>query len=145
MGWCTEELPEGRPRHLLGISEPDDIFTAVENGADTFDCVAPTRLARHGGIYTLDGRVNMTRAQFRHDHSPLDPGGYSEVSREYSRAYIHHLFKAKEFLGQTLLTLHNLAFVVRLVDDVRAAMAAGPDEYLAFKTEFMGRYYAQKR
>ena len=145
VGWCTEELPEDRPRHLLGISEPDDIFTAVENGADTFDCVAPTRLARHGGIYTLDGRVNMTRAQFRHDHSPLDPGGFSEVSREYSRAYIHHLFKAKEFLGQTLLTLHNLAFVVRLVDDVRAAMAAGPDEYLAYKTEFMGRYYASKR
>ncbi|MGW8592419.1 tRNA guanosine(34) transglycosylase Tgt [Dietzia sp. NPDC055343] len=145
VGWCTEELPEDRPRHLLGISEPDDIFTAVENGADTFDCVAPTRLARHGGIYTLDGRVNMTRAQFRHDHSPLDPGGFSEVSREYSRAYIHHLFKAKEFLGQTLLTLHNLAFVVRLVDDVRAAMAAGPDEYLAYKTEFTGRYYAQKR
>ncbi|MBP0657107.1 tRNA-guanine transglycosylase, partial [Mycobacterium tuberculosis] len=68
VGWCTEELPEDRPRHLLGISEPDDIFTAVENGADTFDCVAPTRLARHGGIYTLDGRVNVTRAQFRHDH-----------------------------------------------------------------------------
>ena len=142
VGWCTEELPEDRPRHLLGISEPDDIFTAVENGADTFDCVAPTRLARHGGIYTLDGRVNMTRAQFRHDHSPLDPNGFSEVSLEYSRAYIHHLFKAKEFLGQTLLTLHNLAFVVRLVDDVRAAMAAGPDAYLAYKTEFMGRYYA---
>ena len=84
----------------------------------------------------------MTRAQFRHDHSPLDADGFSEVSREYSRAYIHHLFKAKEFLGQTLLTLHNLAFVVRLVDDVRAAMAAGPDEYLAYKSEFMGRYYS---
>lgn len=142
VGWCTEELPEDRPRHLLGISEPDDIFTAVENGADTFDCVAPTRLARHGGIYTLNGRVNITRAQFRHDHTPLDPEGPSEVSREYSRAYLHHLFKAKEFLGSTLLTLHNLAFVVRLVDEVRAAMDAGPDEYLAYKAEFLGRYYS---
>jgi queuine tRNA-ribosyltransferase len=142
VGWCTEELPEDRPRHLLGISEPDDIFTAVENGADTFDCVAPTRLARHGGIYTLDGRVNITRAQFRHDHTPLDPEGPSEVSREYSRAYLHHLFKAKEFLGSTLLTLHNLAFVVRLVDEVRAAMAAGPDEYVAYKEQFLGRYYS---
>ncbi|MFN3601496.1 MAG: tRNA guanosine(34) transglycosylase Tgt [Dietzia sp.] len=142
VGWCTEELPEDRPRHLLGISEPDDIFTAVENGADTFDCVAPTRLARHGGIYTLDGRVNVTRAQFRHDHTPLDPEGPSEVSREYSRAYLHHLFKAKEFLGSTLLTLHNLAFVVRLVDEVRAAMEAGPDEYATYKAEFLGRYYS---
>ena len=114
----------------------------MENGADTFDCVAPTRLARHGGIYTLDGRVNITRAQFRHDHTPLDPEGPSEVSREYSRAYLHHLFKAKEFLGSTLLTLHNLAFVVRLVDEVRAAMAAGPDVYMAYKEQFLGRYYS---
>lgn len=141
VGWCTEELPEDRPRHLLGISEPDDVFTAVENGADTFDCVAPTRLARHGGIYTRDGRINVVKARYRDDHSPLDPETGSPVGSEYSKAYLHHLFKAKEFLGATLCTIHNLHFVVRLVDDVRAAIDRGPGEYLAFKEEFLGRYY----
>ena len=141
VGWCTEELPEDRPRHLLGISEPDDVFTAIENGADTFDCVAPTRLARHGGLYTRDGRVNVVKAMYRDDHTALDPESGSPVGSEYTKAYLHHLFKAKEFLGPTLCTIHNLHFVVRLVDDIRAAIERGPAEYLAFKEEFLGRYY----
>ena len=145
VGWCTEELPEDRPRHLLGISEPDDVFTAVENGADTFDCVAPTRLARHGGLYTRDGKVNITRAAFRHDHRPLDADSDLPSSREFTRAYLHHLFKAREYLGSTILTLHNLHFTIGLVDDIRSAMAAGPREYLAFRQDFLGRYYAGRR
>ena len=145
VGWCTSELPEDRPRHLLGISEPVDIFTAVENGADTFDCVAPTRVARHGGLYTRDGKVNITRAAFRHDHSPLDPEGDVPASLEYSRAYLHHLFKAREYLGATILTLHNLRFIIRLVDDIREAMGRGPDEYVAFRDEFLGRFAGGSR
>ncbi|WP_018019620.1 tRNA guanosine(34) transglycosylase Tgt [Corynebacterium ciconiae] len=143
VGWVCDELPEDRPRHLLGISEPDDIFTAVEAGADTFDCVAPTRLGRRGGVYTLDGRMNLAAARFKRDFSGIDEelGGY--VSENYSRAYIHHLLKAKEFLAGTLCTMHNLYFMVGLVDRIRAALNGG--YYYEFREEFMGRYYASKR
>ncbi|SDM05094.1 tRNA-guanine transglycosylase [Corynebacterium mycetoides] len=140
VGWVTDELPADKPRHLLGISEPDDIFAAVEAGADTFDCVAPTRLGRRGGVYTLDGRLNLTGARFKRDFTGIDEefGGY--VSENYSRAYIHHLLKAKEFLAGTLCTMHNLEFMIRLVDNIRAAIQDGT--YPEFKAEFLGRYYA---
>ncbi|WBT08972.1 tRNA guanosine(34) transglycosylase Tgt [Corynebacterium sp. SCR221107] len=140
VGWVCDEIPEHKPRHLLGISEPDDLFTAIEAGADTFDCVAPTRLGRRGGVYTLDGRLNITAARFKRDFNPVDAefGGY--VSENYTRAYLHHLFKAKEFLGQTLCTMHNVTFMIRLVDNIRAAIDNGT--YWEFKEEFLGRYYA---
>ena len=139
VGWVCDELPTTKPRHLLGISEPDDLFRAIEAGADTFDCVAPTRLGRRGGAYTLDGRVNLTAARFKRDFEPIDAefGGY--VSENYTRAYIHHLFKAKEFLGGTLCTIHNVSFIVRLVDNIRAAINGG--YYEDYKREFLGRYY----
>ena len=140
VGWVCDELPEEKPRHLLGISEPDDLFTAVEAGADTFDCVAPTRLGRRGGVYTLDGRMNLTAARFKRDFRGIDEefGGY--VSENFSRAYIHHLLKAKEFLAGTLCTMHNLTFMVGLVDNIRAAIDGG--YYAEFRDEFMARYYA---
>lgn len=140
VGWVTDELLVDKPRHLLGISEPDDIFTAVAAGADTFDCVAPTRLARRGGVYTLDGRLNLAGARFKRDFSGIDEefGGY--VSQHYSRAYIHHLLKAKEYLAGTLCTIHNVEFMVRLVDTIRAAIDAG--DFEAYRDEFLGRYYA---
>ncbi|WKK60687.1 tRNA guanosine(34) transglycosylase Tgt [Corynebacterium sp. P3-F1] len=140
VGWVTDELPENKPRHLLGISEPDDLFTSIEAGADTFDCVAPTRLGRRGGVYTLDGRMNLMAARFKRDFAGVDEefGGY--VSEHYSRAYIHHLLRAKEYLAGTLCTMHNLEFMVRLVDNIRAAIDAG--DYEAYRDEFLGRYYA---
>lgn len=143
VGWVCDELPEDKPRHLLGISEPDDLFTAIEAGADTFDCVAPTRLGRRGGVYTLDGRMNLTAARFKRDFRGIDEefGGY--VSENYSRAYIHHLLKAKEFLAGTLCTMHNLAFMIRLVDDIRAAIDGG--NYEEFRDKFMSRYYGAGR
>ncbi|MBV7294429.1 tRNA guanosine(34) transglycosylase Tgt [Corynebacterium sp. TAE3-ERU12] len=141
--WVAEELPDERPRHLLGISEPDDIFAAVAAGADTFDCVAPTRLARRGGIYTRDGRITLTNARFKRDFGPLDPFTHSPISEQYSRAYLHHLLKAKEFLAGTICTIHNLFFMVTLVDDIRAAIEQGRFE--EFREEFMGRYYAGKK
>ena len=143
VGWVCDELPVDAPRHLLGISEPDDLFTAIEAGADTFDCVAPTRLGRRGGVYTLDGRMTLTGARFKRDFAGIDEelGGY--VSENYSRAYIHHLLKAKEFLAGTLCTMHNLHFMIRLVDGIRNAIEAG--DYEAYRDEFMSRYYASKR
>ena len=142
VGWVCDELPEDKPRHLLGISEPDDLFTAVEAGADTFDCVAPTRLGRRGGVYTLDGRLNLKGARFKRDFTGIDEefGGY--VSENYSRAYIHHLLKANEFLAGTLCTMHNLTFMIKLVDNIRASIDGG--YYEAYRDEFMGRYYAPK-
>lgn len=137
--WVCQELPEDKPRHLLGISEPDDLFTAIAAGADTFDCVAPTRLGRRGGVYTLDGRMNLAAARFKRDFSPIDAetGGY--VSENYSRAYIHHLLKAKEFLAGTLCTLHNLHFMVGLVDQIRASIDEG--RFAEFREQFLSRYY----
>lgn len=140
--WVTDDLPEDKPRHMLGISEPDDLFTCIENGADTFDCVAPTRLGRRGGVYTLDGRMNLTAARFKRDFSGIDEelGGY--VAQNYSRAYIHHLLKAHEFLAGTLCTLHNLEFMLRLVDNARAAIDEG--RFYEYRDEFLGRYYARR-
>ena len=137
--WVSQELPDNRPRHLLGISEPDDLFTAIAAGADTFDCVAPTRLGRRGGVYTLDGRMNLSNARFRRDFTPVDAevGGY--VCENYTRAYIHHLLRAKEYLAGTLCTLHNLHFMIKLVDNIREAMLQGRFE--EYRAEFMGRYY----
>ncbi|GAB3077510.1 tRNA guanosine(34) transglycosylase Tgt [Corynebacterium aquatimens] len=144
--WVTDELPDDKPRHMLGISEPDDLFECIANGADTFDCVAPTRLGRRGGVYTLDGRMNLAAARFKRDFGGIDDefaaatGAY--VSSNYSRAYIHHLLKAKEFLGGTLCTLHNLEFMLRLVDNIRASIDEGRFE--EYRAEFLGRYYGPR-
>ncbi|MBT1068598.1 tRNA guanosine(34) transglycosylase Tgt [Corynebacterium pseudotuberculosis] len=141
VGWVCDEIPKEKPRHLLGISEPDDLFTAIEAGADTFDCVAPTRLGRRGGVYTLDGRMNLTNAKFKRDFTPID-AEFGGPTVEYTRAYINHLLKAKEFLAGTLCTMHNVAFMVQLVDNIRASIDNGT--YEEYKAEFMGRYYARR-
>ncbi len=137
--WVNEELPEDKARHLLGISEPDDIFTAIESGSDTFDCVSPSRVARNGAIYSLDGRYNVTNSRFRRDFGPLDPEMQNYTS-QYSRAYIHHLFKAKEGLAATLCTIHNEHFIVTLVERARQAILDG--NYFEYRDEFLRRYYA---
>ena len=139
-GWVCAELPETKPRHLLGISEPDDIFTAVENGADTFDCVSPSRVARNAAVYSRDGRFNVNTAASRRAFEPVDPGCDCYTCAHYTRAYLHHLFKAKEMLASTLCTIHNERFIVRLVDDIRSAIDQGCLD--AFRDDFLSRYYA---
>ena len=140
--WCAEELPEDKPRHLLGISEPDDIFAAVAVGADTFDCVNPSRVARNAAIYTTDGRYNVTNARFRRDFTALEDSCDCYTCMHYTKAYLHHLFKAKELLAFTLATIHNERFTVRLVDDIRSAMNDG--EFDNLKQEFLGRFYSTR-
>lgn len=137
--WVNEELPEHKPRHMLGISEPDDFFVAIENGADTFDCVNPSRVARNAAIYTRDGRYNVNTARFRRDFTPLDRDCDCYTCAHYTRAYLHHLFKAKEMLASTLATIHNERFTVRLVDDIRASIHDG--RFDEFKAETLGRFY----
>ncbi len=140
--WCCEEMPETMPRHLLGISEPDDIFTAIENGADTFDCVSPSRVARNGAIYSPDGRYNVVTARYRRDFSPLGQDCDCYTCQNYTRAYLHHLFKAKEMVSCTLATIHNERFIVKLVDDVRRSIDDG--SFAVFRAAFLSRYYADR-
>jgi len=142
IGWMVDELPEDRPRHLLGISEPEDLFEAVAFGADTFDCVNPSRVARNAAIYTADGRYNVNTARNRRAFEPLEADCDCYTCTHYTRAYLHHLFKAKEMLASTLATIHNERFTVRLVDEIRASLETG--EFDLFRDEFMGRYNARK-
>lgn len=138
--WVNEELPENKPRHLLGIGEPDDLFEGVENGADTFDCVAPSRNARNAAAYSQFGRYNISNNKYQRDFSELDKGCNCYTCANYTKAYLQHLFRAKEMLASTLLTIHNLHFIVSLVDKMRVSIIDGT--FFEFKKDFLGRYYA---
>ena len=133
-------LPEDKPRHLLGMGqEPIDLFVGAEHGCDTFDCVGPTRMARNGSLYTLDGRINIKNAKFRDDFTPIMEDCDCECCKNYTRAYLHHLFKTDEITAKVLASIHNERFVVRVVDNIREAILNGSFE--EYKNEFMGRYY----
>jgi queuine tRNA-ribosyltransferase len=139
--WVNEELPENKPRHFLGIGEPDDLFVGVENGADTFDCVAPSRQARTGSVFTKDGRLNISNAPHKREFKPIEDDCTCYTCQNYTRAYISHLFRSKEMLASTLATIHNQHFIVGLVDQMRKTIKSG--EFFEFKKEFMGRYYGK--
>jgi len=134
------ELPDGLPRYLMGVGYPEDILKAVRRGVDMFDCVAPTRNGRNGTAFTRDGRVNVKRADLAADSRPLDPECDCECCRNYSRAYLRHLFVAEELLGLRLLSLHNVAFLVRLTVDARRAIASR--RFDAWAREWLERYRA---
>ncbi len=136
--WTIPLFPSERPRHLLGIGEPEDLFSCVERGIDTFDCVAPTRLARHGSLYTHDGRLTITNAAYRADPAPIEPGCHCPTCQAFSRAYLRHLFLAEEILGYRLATLHNLHFILRLVAEIRRGIATGT--FPELKRAFLERY-----
>ena len=135
VGWVCDELPENKPRHLLGIGDPIDLILGIENGIDTFDCVAPTRIARNGGAYIRTGRINLLNAQFIQDFTPLDPECSCYTCKNYTRAYVAHLFRAKEMLAATLTSIHNLYFVVNLVKKARQAIIDG--DYEGFKKKYI--------
>ena len=126
-------------RHLLGISEPDDLFAAVAAGADTFDCVSPSRVARNAAVYSATGRFNITGARYRRDFTPIDAECDCYTCAHYTRAYLHHLFKSKEILAATLSTIHNQRFVIRLVDQIRESIYQGRFDDL--REHVLGRYY----
>lgn len=136
--WVNEELPENKPRHLLGIGEPIDLFLGVENGVDTFDCVAPTRIARNGAIYTNEGRVNLFNAKFVDDMTFVSDDPTSPVYG-YTKAYLAHLFRSHEMLAATLASMHNLHFIVTLVAKMRQSILDG--RFFDFKEEFIVKYY----
>jgi queuine tRNA-ribosyltransferase len=136
--WVNEILPEDKPRHLLGIGEPEDLFMGVENGVDLFDCVAPTRNARSGTLYTKNGKINITNAGFTKDFSPIDSECSCYTCTNFTRTYISHLFKGKEMLAGTLATIHNLYFIIHLVSSMRQAILN--DNFLELKENFLNSY-----
>ncbi|MFZ5670057.1 MAG: tRNA guanosine(34) transglycosylase Tgt [Pseudomonadota bacterium] len=127
-------LPADRPRYLMGVGKPLDIVEAAARGVDMFDCVLPTRSGRHGQAWTWAGAINLKNARFAEDETPLDEGSACPASRDYSKAYLHHLVKADEILGQVLLSWHNLAFFQALMAALRAAIAEG--RLAAFRRDF---------
>lgn len=142
VSWVNDELPAAKPRHLLGIGEPDDLFVGVENGADTFDCVAPARIARTGTIFSRNGRLNITIAAYKQDFSPVEEGCPCYTCTNYTKAYLNHLFRAKEMMASTLATIHNEFFIVQLVAKMRETILDGT--FFDFKADFLANYYAKK-
>ena len=141
VSWATSELPDNKGRHLLGISEPFDLFEAVDAGIDTFDCVNPSRVARNAAIYTPQGRFNLTNARYARDFAPLVEGCGCYTCQNFTRSYVRHLFKAKEILAATLATIHNEWFTVRLVDAIRTALVDG--RLGDFREEMLGTFYGR--
>ncbi|MBL8553418.1 MAG: tRNA guanosine(34) transglycosylase Tgt [Phenylobacterium sp.] len=137
LDFAPSMLPADRPRYLMGVGKPIDIVEAVARGVDMFDCVLPTRSGRHGQAWTWDGPINLKNARFAEDEAPLDPASDVPASRDYSKAYLHHLVKANEILGQVLLSWHNLAFFQALMAEMRGAISDGRME--AFRRSFAAR------
>lgn len=133
-------LPEEKPRHLLGIGEPIDLFIGIENGIDTFDCVTPTRIARTGSVYTSNGTINLFNEKYKNDFSAIDEAIPSYTSKNYTKAYLAHLFRSNEILGATLASMHNLYFIVNLVKDIRQSILDG--RFVELKANFLREYYS---
>ncbi len=132
------ELPEEKPRHLLGIGEPEDMFIGVAAGIDTFDCVLPTRNGRNATVYTFDGKTSLERAEYITDMKPIDPECDCFVCKRYSRAYIRHLFKSGEMLAGILASAHNMRFLTRLVENIRSSILDGT--FQSYRDLFLKRY-----
>jgi queuine tRNA-ribosyltransferase len=136
--WVNEVLPEDKPRHLLGIGEPEDLFMGVEAGVDLFDCVLPTRLGRNGTIYTKTGKIHIMNAEFRLDIVPIESDCECYTCKNYTKAYLAHLFHGKEMLGGTLVSIHNIHFIVNLVKKIRQSIF--DENFDEFKKEFLKNY-----
>jgi queuine tRNA-ribosyltransferase len=133
-------LPEDKPRHLLGVGSPEDLFESVARGIDIFDCALPTRVARNGTFFTREGRINIRNADYKDDPSPVDPECGCYACRQFSRAYLRHLVMAKEILGLRLASLHNLHFMLSLIKEIREAILQ--DRFPELKEQFLSSYNA---
>ncbi|WP_456297478.1 tRNA guanosine(34) transglycosylase Tgt [Alkaliphilus metalliredigens] len=136
--YTTPLMPKDKPRYLMGVGSPDDLIEGVIRGIDMFDCVLPTRIGRNGTAMTSKGKVVIKNAKYKEDFEPLDPECQCYTCKNYSRAYLRHLIKANEILGMRLMTTHNLAFLLKLMKDVRGAIIE--DRLLDFRKEFFTQY-----
>ncbi|MEO1729696.1 MAG: tRNA guanosine(34) transglycosylase Tgt [Pseudomonadota bacterium] len=139
LDYAPGQLPKDRPRYLMGVGKPDDLVGAVERGIDMFDCVLPTRSGRNGQAFTWNGPINLRNARFAEDQEPLDASSVCSASRDYSKAYLHHLIKSGEMLGAMLLTEHNLAFYQSLMKSMRDAIER--EEFTEFAVKFRSNYF----
>ena len=141
--WSQRHLPLDRPRYLMGVGAVNDLLEAVSLNIDMCDCVLPTRLARHGNAMTSEGRIGITKARYKEDFSPLDPKCDCYACQNYSRAYINHLLRAKEGFGSRLMSIHNIRFLLKLMEDVREAIRS--DRYNDFKAETLANMKFDER
>lgn len=141
--YAVKYLPENKPRYLMGVGAVNDLLEGVARNVDMFDCVLPTRIARHGTLMTSQGRINIKRSIYKEDFSPLDPNCDCETCRNYTRAYLHHLFRCNEGLGQRLLSIHNLRYLVSLMEQVRKAIEE--DRFLDFKNDYLKKMQFDER
>lgn len=136
--YSVKFLPEDKPRYLMGVGEPEDILEAVERGVDMFDCVLPTRLARHGNAFTKDGKINLKNAKYKEDFTPIENDCDCYTCQNYTRAYVKHLINSKESLGGTLLSIHNIRFLIKLTENIRENIKKGT--FNEYKNDFLKRY-----
>ena len=136
--YAIKYLPEDKPRYLMGVGDPYDLFEGVMRGVDMFDCVHPTRLARHGHAFTRTGKINLKNAKYKEDFTPVVSACDCECCKYYTKAYIRHLIVADETLGQRLLSIHNLRFLIRIMENIRESIKE--DRFLEYKEEFMNTY-----
>ena len=132
------ELPAGRPRYLMGVGAPEDLLDGIARGVDMFDCVLPTRLGRNGAAFTPDGKLNLRNASLDRESGPVQEGCDCLACKSFSRAYLHHLFRCEELLGYRLASIHNLRFLVRLMEEARAAISNG--SFSSYHDRFRARY-----
>jgi len=137
-GQVAKVLPEDKPRYLMGVGSPEDLVEGVARGIDMFDCALPTRVARNGNLFTPEGRVDITKARYAEQQGPLDETCDCYTCRNYSAAYLRHLFRAKELLGLRLASIHNLRFVLALMERIRASILE--KRFDAFRRDFLDRY-----
>ena len=131
-------LPTGKPRYLMGVGSPEDLVNSVALGVDLFDCVLPTRVARNGALFTPTGRINIANRRYAAQDAPLDDACDCYACRNYTAAYLRHLFKAREMLGPRLASIHNLRFILRLMAEMRGAIAAG--RFAQYRAQFLAAY-----
>jgi len=136
-------MPKNKPRYLMGVGLPEDILESIERGMDMFDCVIPTRYARSATLFTRRGKIRLTNKNFRRDFFPVDPSCDCYCCRNFTRAYLHHLYNANEILSATLAAIHNVRFYLNLVAGARRAIEAG--DYMNFKKEFLGEYLSGEK
>ena len=136
-------LPEDKPRYEMGIGAINDLFAGIERGVDMFDCVLPTRIARHGTLMTSHGRINIKKNIYKNDFTPLDDNCDCECCRNYTKAYLNHLFRANEGLGNRLMSIHNLRFLIKIMEGARAAIKE--DRFLEYKEEILKSYGFDER
>lgn len=136
--YATNYLPKDKPRYLMGVGDPVDILEGVSRGVDMFDCVLPTRLARHGNCFTKDGKINLKNAKYKEDFTPIEESCDCYTCKNYTKAYIRHLITSNEVLGGRLLSIHNIRFLIKLTEDIRESIKE--DKFEEYKKDFINRY-----